>query len=189
MKRIPLTQGMEALVSDCDYAFLMQWDWCYSKRKIGGYAKRGTRLGGKHRTVYMHDVVARRMKLKGEIDHQHRDKCDNRRNSLRSATHTQNQGNHGLHDGSVSGYKGVRPNTRDRVWQVGIGYNRWQYNLGSFPKSKLGKIRAAYAYNVAALLLFNRFAVTNKVNHLLDTNTKRRIKRDVLARLKAKELI
>ncbi len=70
MKRIPLTQGMEALVSDCDYAFLMQWDWCYSKRKIGGYAKRGTRLGGKHRTVYMHDVVARRMKLKGEIDHQ-----------------------------------------------------------------------------------------------------------------------
>src|SRR5271157_1668322 len=161
MKRIQLTQGMEALVSDCDYAFLMRWKWCFSKRKVGGYAKRGNRVDGVQTTVYMHDVVARRMKLKGERDHRHRDKRDNRRSVLRASTHSQNQGNHSLHIGSVSGYKGVRPNRRDYVWQVGIGYSRRQYNLGSFPKSKQGKIQGAYAYNVAALSLFKQFAVLN----------------------------
>jgi hypothetical protein len=28
MKCIPLTQGKEAIVDDCDYDFLTQWKWC-----------------------------------------------------------------------------------------------------------------------------------------------------------------
>ena len=41
MKRILLTQGKEALVSDQDYKYLMQWKWYYnSQPATGGYATR-----------------------------------------------------------------------------------------------------------------------------------------------------
>ncbi len=84
MRRIPLTQGKEALVSDCDYKYLMQWKWWYNKHHgNGGYAIR--KIGD--RKVYMHKVVASRKGLPpGQVDHKNQNKLDNQRGNLRPAT-------------------------------------------------------------------------------------------------------
>ncbi len=182
MKRIPLTQGKEALVSDCDYEFLMRWGWYYRKAYKGGYAVRHDE-NNHDKIVWMHKEVARRKGLSGQIDHRNQNKVDDRRHNLREATGTQNKANSSLYRNNTSKYRGVSPYK-----------NRWRATckrafFGDYSKTKTGKIQAAYAYDIAALACFKRFAVLNKVSHLLDDSTKRWIKKDVLRRLKEKGLI
>ena len=45
MKTIPLTQGKEAIVDDCDYDYLMQWKWFCVKQRGNYYAVRQQYLG------------------------------------------------------------------------------------------------------------------------------------------------
>jgi hypothetical protein len=190
MKLIPLTQGKFAKVSDCDYKFLMQWPnrWLYMKVKKGGYA--GCRMwdGSKYRTVFMHMIVAKRKGLKNfqEVDHKNHDKLDCQRRNLRAATSSQNKGNIPLSPCNRSGYKGVS-RSGERWWQVHIcpdGDGKPK-SLGQFPKTRKGKIQAAYTYTVAADKVFGKFANYEPVAHLLDSKIKRQIKKDVLQRLSA----
>ena len=63
MKTIPLTQGREAVVNDCDYDYLNQWKWFYHRDRRGhtGYAKRRQTVGrGRQADVFMHREVAAR---------------------------------------------------------------------------------------------------------------------------------
>ena len=108
VKRIPLTQGKEALVSDQDYKYLMQWKWYYLKANSGkgGYAARkGPRPA--QRQIYMHKGVAARKGLSGEIDHHDQNKLNNQRRNLRSTNHSGNAGNCGVRTNNESGFKGV----------------------------------------------------------------------------------
>ena len=58
MKRITLTQGKEALVSDCDYKYLMKWKWYYS---VSGQAVRNDYADGSvPKTIIMHRVIMKR---------------------------------------------------------------------------------------------------------------------------------
>ncbi len=189
MKLIPLTQGKFAKVSDCDYKFLMQWKWHYAKNKCDGYASRLSH--GPHserKRIFMHMIVAKRKGLKNfqEVDHKNHDKLDCQRRNLRAATSTQNKGNIPLSPCNRSGYKGVS-RSGERWWQVHIcpdGDGKPK-SLGQFPKTRKGKIQAAYTYTVAADKVFGKFANYEPVAHLLDSKIKRQIKKDVLQRLSA----
>ena len=162
MKTISLTNGMETLVSDQDYAYLSRWSWGFVRaRDKGGYARRTT-SGKSRRQWLMHDVVAKRAgkRFKGKIaDHRNEKKLDNRRSNLRAATTSQNRGNEGLRRNNTSGYKGVCWSKFANKWVAYIKVNYKRYHLGYFKR----KTDAAKAYNKAARKYFGRFAKLNKV--------------------------
>ena len=191
MKRIPLTQGRVALVSDCDYKYLMQWKWHFhqvsKKDKTSGYAASHGR-GALRGFVYMHKIIAKRMGLKGEIDHRNKkdtnNKLNNQRQNLREATHPQNISNREIQTHNTSGYQGVSHHKQKTKWRAYIVVDDKQKHLGLFPYTRLGKIKAAFAYNVAALKCVGKFAFQNPVNRLLDARAKRLIKQETLQQLR-----
>jgi len=149
MKKILLSQGEFTIVDDCDYDYLMQWDWYCN----GGYAKRGYPL------VCMHRVVLQRMGFRNftKSSHINRDKLDNRRCNLRPITDSQNSCNQGKQKNNTSGYKGVCWNRGK--WLAQIGTNGKTIYLGRYDDPK----EAAQAYNKAALKYHGEFAVLNGV--------------------------
>jgi len=107
MKKIPLTQGQEAIVDDWWFDYLMQWKWYahWSENTNSFYAKRSERKPRK-RIVCMHRVVAQTPN--GMIcDHIHHNTLDNRENELRNVTPLQSQMNRGGLKNSKIGIKGV----------------------------------------------------------------------------------
>ncbi len=162
MKRIPLTQGKEALLDDVDYEYLMHWKWCVSAQ---GYAVRGCWIrgsGGKQRLALMHRVVAERMGLDGslQVDHRNMDRLDNRRCNLRAATITQQRANRNKCVTNRAGFKGVtKVRNRAKCWAARIACAKERHHLGYFYTRE----EAALAYNEAALRLFGSFARLNEV--------------------------
>lgn len=74
MKRIPLTQGFEALVDDEDYDALSQYNWCVHRQRRKYYAVRRDKESGN--LIKMHQVILG--VLPGvEIDHKDRDGLNN----------------------------------------------------------------------------------------------------------------
>jgi hypothetical protein len=157
MKKILLTQDKFTLVDDCDYAYLIQWKWCYHK----GYAIRTDRTNGKQRTELMHRIILEQMGHKNFTysDHRNRNKLDNRRCNLRPATDSQNQHNASKRKDNTSGYKGVSWHKRAGKWHARICVNGKRISLGYYVDPK----EAARAYNVAALKYHSEFAVLNGV--------------------------
>jgi hypothetical protein len=160
MKKIPLTQGKFALVSNCDYAFLMQWKWHYAKTHKGGYAKR---TEGGHKSnlthIFMHAVVGKRKGLLGKIDHNNQNKLDCQRKNLRLATGSQNKANGRKYACNRGKFKGVYWREDCGKWIAFIRVNKRLHYLGLWPKAK----DAARAYNKAALQNFGKYACINKV--------------------------
>jgi hypothetical protein len=165
MKLIPLTQGMVAKVSNCDYAYVRQWKWCYRKcnNGKGGYAVRN-RVRPERGTVLMHRVIAARkgLDLSVEIDHRDLDKLNNQRRNLRRATRAQNKSNCPMPSTNKSGFKGVSRITKTGGWLAQIKVNGRTKNLGSFPGTHAGKVEAARRYNEAALRYFGDFVRLNR---------------------------
>jgi hypothetical protein len=159
MKRIKLTQGKFALVSDEDYEFLSQWKWCACKDHKTFYAVRGLPgVNGKPTTIKMHRVIAERIGIKNP-DHKDQNGLNNQRSNLREATQSQQIANQNLRRNNTSGYKGVSWFKRAEKWRAYIRVSRKQIYLGLFMDIK----DAAKAYNKAALKYFGEFAVLNKV--------------------------
>jgi|SRR5208282_1470849 len=185
MRRIPLTNGGHTVVSNCDFVYLRKKSWT---RNPDGYVVRyegNSRKPKYRRTILMHLVIARRAGRRGlpQIDHHDRVKTNNYRSNLRSARMTEQRGNQTKLRNNTSGFKGVFWQGQICRWFSQIRAWGLLHYLGVFGKTKVSKIKAAYAYDVAALILFKKFACLNAVDHLLDTQTKRQIKRDVLDRL------
>lgn len=157
MKKIPLTKGMEALVDDQDYKFLMQWDWQYHSTDNGGYAVRTIRNPTKK--IWMHHVVATRkgLVIKSCCDHIDRNGVNNRRDNLRLATSSQNGANRFRKN--KSGFRGVYWYPRYSKWSTQIRVEGKLHNLGYFTD----KIEAAKAYNKAAEEHFGEFAWLNPI--------------------------
>lgn len=159
MKRIKLTQGKYTLVSDKDYAYLNQWEWCCSAAE---YAIRGVRLVNKPtKHIYMHRVILERMGLKNfkHGDHRNCNRLDNRRINLRVATCSENQHNKKLQKNNTSGYKGVSWYACYGKWRVRIWAGRKSKHLGYF----IDIIIAAKAYNKAAKKYHGKFAKLNPI--------------------------
>jgi len=132
MKRIPLTQGHEALVDDCDYEYLMQWKWgLLQGRSTKQYANRGERKDGEYRKILMHREVMRHCDLEGmEVDHINQDSLDNRRSNLRVVTKSKNQHNSKVRKDSTTGIRGVSKKGSRFIARIQIEKDR-KY-LGTF---------------------------------------------------------
>lgn len=155
MRTIPLTQGEKALVDDCDYDFLSQWNWYYHKsghRGTGGYA---VRKGPQQEMVYMSSIVANRLGITGRVDHKDQNKLNNQRFNLRPATNSQNGANRRRPRNNTTGFKGVGPGG----YPAQIKVNGRTYQLGRFDTPE----RAAQAYNKAARKYFGDYACLNPV--------------------------
>ncbi len=159
MKRIPLTQGKEALVDDCDYEYLMQWKWCAHKQGKHFYAVSGYSAGGTRKK--MHQMIASKMGFSSNLmaDHINRNGLDNRRENLRPSTKVENGRNRGPIENSKSGYKGVSWDAARIKWRANIRVNDKQVFLGRFDD----KVEAAKAYNEAAKKYFGLFAWLNPI--------------------------
>ncbi|KKM72341.1 hypothetical protein LCGC14_1421440, partial [marine sediment metagenome] len=156
MKRIPLTQGMFAIVDDKNYEWLMQWKWFLHKGRNTNYARRHSRIRGKRGKVYMHRQI-----LNASpgvlIDHKNDNGLDNREKNLRSCTPSQNIANSIGHKNGSSQFKGVSWSKNKRKWEAFIGYKNKKINLGVYSKEE----DAAKAYDKKAKEIYGEFARAN----------------------------
>lgn len=130
MKRIKLTQGKFTLVDNGDFEWLNQWKWYLNSK---GYAMRGKRISGKQIMILMHRLINNTPEgLKFETDHINRDKLDNRRENLRTATRSQNKINTNLRKDNTSGYKGVSWNKNRNRWMAQLHINGKHIHLGLY---------------------------------------------------------
>lgn len=122
---VPLTKGRNALVSqeDADWAF--GHSWCVTN----GYPARGV-WSPVRRVFYMHRLIAVRAGILAGydddprlVDHIDRDRLNNQRSNLRSATHSQNLGN-------------VAPKGRSGMLGVALDPRRGTYEAAFFRECK-----------------------------------------------------
>lgn len=149
-RAIPITGGSRwqpviiawALVSEQDYPELAQYRW---GRNGPGYAVRHLPRDGSGANppmVYMHRQL---LPEANRVDHINRDKLDNRRENLRSASASQNVMNQDRRVDNRSGYRGVyftqgrwvaRVKAHGKLWQQG-GFStaedaaRWRDGMAS----------------------------------------------------------
>lgn len=160
MKQISVGHNLFTYVDDEDFEKLSIKKWCLQRRnKNNPYAitKPGT-WRERNVTIYMHRVIMDAPKGVF-IDHIDGNGLNNQRSNLRFATRSQNSQNMRLRKTSVSGYKGVCWNKKDKVWISRISVEGKPIHLGSFKE----KEAAAAAYNIAALMYFGEFAFLNQV--------------------------
>ncbi len=116
------------------------------------------RPGTRHQKLLRLHRVVMSAKDGQEVDHKYRDKLDNRADSLRFATPSQNRANTPKRNGSFSSrYKGV--DFHCGAWRASIRINIKKTHLGRFQS----ETEAAKAYNVAALDHFGEFANLNEI--------------------------
>jgi hypothetical protein len=157
MRKIPLTQGREALVDDADFEWLSESKWTAEprKRRDGSIrtwyaqASRGGFVVRMHREI----MIRRGLLVSGsrlEVDHIDRDGLNNQIVNLRVATRSQNNHNSSSRLGA-SLYKGVsRTGMRWRAQICGK-------HIGSFRTER----EAALAYDVEARKKFGDYAYLN----------------------------
>lgn len=151
MKKIPLTKGKVALVSDRDYTWLALWKWWAMWNGRHWYA---VRMVGGH-NIYMHrEIVGDDVT---HVDHRDRNGLNNQRRNLRRSNTSLNQANARRRIDNTSGYKGVSYVKRDNTWRAYIVVNRKFISLG-YHKTKTA---AARAYDKAAIKYFGKHALLN----------------------------
>ena len=160
MARISLTQGKYALVDAADIEFLSQWKWYVSNE---GYAKRTSYVRGLgkkvQKVVLMHRALMNPPSDQ-EVDHINGNPLDNRRSNIRFCTCSENLRNRGIQKNNKSGLKGVSWDKRRENWRAYISVNKKYISLGCFKD----KVKAALAYNEAAVKYHGAFARLNKIN-------------------------
>jgi hypothetical protein len=153
MKKIALTQGKFALVSNIDYAYLNQWKWCAHFNGKKWYVVRS--LPGI--TIYMHRLILEQMGYDNfnTGDHKDGDGFNNQRRNLRPATFAQNSHNHSkTNKNNTSKFTGVGWHKVNNKWRAYLTFNRKYIHLGDF----ISKNDARLAYNTAASKYFGKFA-------------------------------
>lgn len=152
--RIPLSRGLEAIVSveDLDLAMSRKW-YAGTVSPAKTYAMRTETRNGRRTAVYLHRLIAGA--AEGQlIDHANGNTLDNRRENLRIADATLNCVNK-RHYKPASGYRGV--------YQVGQRFRatlwarRARYCGGTHDTPE----DAALAYDRLAIAHFGEFAVLN----------------------------
>ena len=132
MKKIPLTQGLFALVDDEDFVHFSQWIWQATKIRNKYYATRRIRISrGKYKTIYMHREIVNAPKGV-EVDHRNGDGLNNRRHNLRHSTRQQNSMNQRLRVDNISGHAGVTWHKKRGRWRAIISINKKPVFLGYF---------------------------------------------------------
>ena len=147
MKYIYTRQLQRIVVDDIDEDLRM---YTWSKNNAGYY---GAKIKDKY--CFIHKIIAKRLGIIGEVDHEDKDKSNNTRSNIRPCTHTQNAQNRNIQINNELGYKGVY--TKENKYRSIIVLNGKQIYLGTFDDI----ILAAKAYDNAAKLYFGKFASVN----------------------------
>jgi hypothetical protein len=157
MKKISLTQGKFALVSDSDYWLVQQFKWCASKRGHNWYAETAVKAYGKRRQFHMtmHQLICGFPPF--DIDHKNRNGLDNCRRNLRPATPGQNNHNCRLPSTNSSGKRGVYFKQQNKKWCAQISYKNNKIYLGLFATLK----SAHAAYVKAAASMYGEYAAVS----------------------------
>lgn len=145
------TPGYVALIDLEDLGRVRQYSWHADITPWGPYARAYTPA----RKVSLHRFIMGTPKGV-QIDHRNGDGLDCRKENLRPATQTQNNGNRKKGKRGTSSYKGVRLRSYGR-WQAKIKCNGVQRSLGHFSDEE----SAARAYDAAAVEVFGEFARLN----------------------------
>lgn len=164
MAKVPLQNGLMALVDNEDLPLIQEYRWCAVRRHAGWYA-RGTIPTGKRRvrgdkSVYMHRLLLGLKDGDGiQADHRNGNTLDNRRANLRVATCSQNLYNAKKpKHGKTSRFKGVYRHGDGAKWAVQISDRaRHRIHIGLFED----EIKAAHAYDEAARRYYGEFARLN----------------------------
>lgn len=151
MKEIPLTRGLFAKVSDCDYEELLKYKWYAVKCAKKYYARRCV---GRNKKIYMHRQILGNRNL--FADHKDGDGLNNTRDNLRWADYAENNANRKNFAGE-SQFKGV--SRRGDKYEARIRHNGACIYIGSFDS----EIEAALAYDKKACAMHGEFAATNFV--------------------------
>jgi len=154
MKEIKLTRGYTAIIDDEDYEKVKNIKWHYAL----GYAVCSIPKNGKRVTVSMHRTI---MDIPDgmEADHINRNKLDNRRGNLRTATRAQNNQNQALRKDNRYGFKGVWERKERNKFRVRIKVNKECFYFGTY----YNIVDAALAYNLASLKYHGEYGYLNKI--------------------------
>jgi hypothetical protein len=145
--------GFTATVDDADAPRVMRYKW----HLCNGYAARSYRENGTVKTQYLHHCILGGFAL---VDHEDRNRLNNRRKNLRSATQSQNSANSvRVNRKTISTLKGTRYDKRRHKWEARLGFQGKRLNLGYF----LTEQEAADAYDVAAKAAFGDYARINSI--------------------------
>jgi len=157
-RKIPLGDGLFALVSPPDYYLLSNFHWIAKKHRRCTYACRfSNQPDSKTKMIMMHREIMNPPK-RLVVDHKNGLTLDNRRPNLRFATRTQNAWNTRKDKSkTTSRFYGVTFDKARRLWATTIRCNGKKTFLGRF------KIEtdAALAYDAAARKFRGEFAVLN----------------------------
>lgn len=157
-KEIIITRGRVAVVDDEDYDYLVSLGSWYSHSEKDEYA-----VKGRDPQIFMHKVIMQSicgpLQPGFTIDHIDTDKLNNRRHNLRIATLSQQAMNRPKSINCSSKYKGVTWDKGICKWRAMTRVNKKLIHLGSFSE----EIRAAKAYNDAAVKYFGEFACLNVI--------------------------
>lgn len=155
-RRIPLIQGLYAVVDDEDYAWLVTYKWSVITVSLDlKYAVRH-QPRTKSKMIYMHRQILE-VAPGQHVDHRNHDGLDNRRSNLRICTHAQNCQNKRPNRECSSSYKGVSWYKSKRLWSSAIKVSGVRKHLGYFKN----EVDAAKAYDDAARKYFGEFAFLN----------------------------
>lgn len=154
VREVTLTQGMVALVDECDFALVSRFSWRPYRGHRTWYARTEIKRG---RFVRMH-----RMILNAPdgvlVDRRNCNGLDNTRHNIRLCTTSQNCCNQRpFIRPKSSRFKGVHWHKGGAKWAAEIVRHNKKYHIGLFTD----EVEAAIAYDSAALIHHGDFARLN----------------------------
>lgn len=152
---IPLTQGMFAIISDCDRELISRYKWYYHRGPKESAKRNITLPNGKQGGIYMHrEILGIKIGDNVIVDHRDGNSLNNTRENLRITDSKHNNYNTKMRVHS-SIFKGVYFNKKT---------NRWESRIcGRYIGSYRNEADAAKSYNSEAVKFFGDFARLNEI--------------------------
>lgn len=154
-------RGYTILIDDEDWEKVKGYKWVINapnKANKKYYAQHDFYTDGVHHAILMHRLIMGCVEGDGVcIDHIDGNTLNNCKNNLRVSSIAENTRNQQKHRDSLSPYKGIKYDRRDKIWVARIQHNKKRIYAG-FSKDP---IEAAKAYDRKAIELHGEFAYTN----------------------------